>query len=101
MIQGNPVERVEADRMFEIRRIEIEDVVRALGRNGIDERCGEIAVRIEEPEAAARVQVREHERKEQGALPGAGLAENVDVTAAIAQRERDRSGKVQSSRCGP
>ena len=56
LIEGYVVQRIEADRMREVRGVEIDDaVLDAPGGRGIGDRRCQIAVRVQERKAVAPV----------------------------------------------
>ena len=57
------VERIEAGRMREVGRIEVDAIGNAMSRQNVDEISCEIAVRIEQGEAATGAGVGQHERQ--------------------------------------
>ena len=85
------VEQIEADRKFEISGVEIQYVVGAMWRHAVDHGLREIAMRIEQREAAAGREILLDHGKEERRLAGAGLADHVHVPTAIVECERDRS----------
>lgn len=80
-------DRIEADREGEVGRVEVDDVVGAPSRHAVGHRLGEITVRIEQREAVPSGEVGHHEIEEQRRLAGAGLADEIDVAAAIGVTE--------------
>ena len=99
LIEGDIVQRIEADRMREVGRIEIDHaVLDAPGRRGIGDRRRQVAVRVQEREAMTAHEIGEHQVVEQGGLAGAGLADDVEVPAQVAAREHDRRIQFEPDR---
>ena len=76
-------EGIEADRPFEIGRVDVDEiVVRACG-DMVERSPGEVAMRIEQGEACARREILADEIEQQRALARAGLPDDVKMAAAL------------------
>ena len=76
-------EDVEADRMSEVGGVEVADVIDARAGDAVEEALGEVAVRVEEGNPLAGLDVLQDQVLEEGRLAGAGLADGVEVLPAI------------------
>ena len=56
----------------------------------------QIAVRVEQREASAGVQIAQHQIVQQGGFTGAGLADDVGMSAQIAARQRYRCIEIET-----
>ena len=87
-------EGIEAERMLEIGGVEIDAIGDALARYRVDYGGGEVAVRIEQSQAAIGMQIGQKEGEKQRRLAGAGFADDVEMSAAIILVERD--GRIEA-----
>jgi hypothetical protein len=81
-IGSHVLKQIEADRIIAVGGIEVDAVVDAFFRHGVENGFRQIAVRIEKRESATGVQVLLHEG-EQRRLARPGLANDVQVAAPI------------------
>jgi hypothetical protein len=80
-------EGIEADRPFDIGRVDLNQVVASASRDLRQHRFREVAVRIEKGEAFAGKDVLPDEVEEERALAGAGLPDDVQMSAAFLEIE--------------
>ena len=73
----------------EIGRIDVDEVVGAGAGHASEHGFGEIAMRVEECDALAGGEVLLDEVEEERALAGAGLADDVEMAAALVGVEHD------------
>jgi hypothetical protein len=83
-------EGIEADRPIEIGGIDVDQVIGPRAGDMVKRGPSEVAVGIEESEAFAGGEVLADQVEEKRALAGAGLADDVEVAAALVWCEHDR-----------
>jgi hypothetical protein len=76
-LPGNGFEKIEADRVIPIGRIEIDDIVGTPGRNMVKEVLGKIAMRIDDADPAAGLEVLDDEILQERGLARPCLSEAV------------------------
>ena len=76
-------ENIETDRIINIRRVKVDDIVDAVRGNAFDHVFGKVAVRIDDPHAMAGVNVGHHHVLDHCRLAHAGFSDNVNVPAAV------------------
>ena len=76
-------QKVPPDRVLEIRRVEVDDVLRPSPWDELKQLRGEVAVRVDEANAMAGVDVLHQKVPKKRGLAGAGFADHVDVVAAV------------------
>jgi hypothetical protein len=81
------LQRVPADRIREVGRVEVDHVVDAVAWCGISDRHRLVAMRIDKGKAAARGEVGAHQVVQQRRFSGAGAADDFDVPAALLRRQ--------------
>lgn len=74
--------RIEADRPLGIGRIDIDEIFWCARGNVREHRFGQIAMRIEQVKALAGNQVLPDQVEKQRAFPGAGLADEIEMSTA-------------------
>lgn len=77
------MEQVETDRMLEVGRVEVDDILDAARGNFIEQVDREVPVRIDQTGAPSGVDVLEEKVAKQGRFACAGLADGVGVLPAI------------------
>ena len=82
-------ERIEADRSLDVGRVYVDEVSGAGFGNMRKHVFRKIAVRIEQCEALAGHEVLADQVEKKGALAGAGLPDDVEVSAALLGIEHD------------
>ena len=85
----HPRQRIKADRPLDVGGVDVDEIVGTGAGDVIERGFGEVAVRIEQRNTFAGREVLGDEVKEQRALAGAGLADDVEVPAAIVGTEHD------------
>ena len=85
-----PGQDVEADRMGEVGRIEVAEIVGAPGRDAIEQRLGQIAVGVEQRCPLPRLDVLQDHRLEQRRLAGAALPQRVEMLAPVGAADAER-----------
>ena len=83
-------QEIEADRRERDRRIELNEVVAASGRQERDRGFGQISVRIEQRDAATGGEVLGNQIEEQGRFAGAGLPDDIEVARSRGRGEGHR-----------
>ena len=81
---------IEADRPLKIGGVEVDEIIRARAGDMREGSFGQVAMRIEERQALAGDKVLPNQIEQEGALAGAGLADDVKMTAAFLRIEHDR-----------
>ena len=77
--ERNRCERIESDRLCGVADIEIAHVVRAAARDAVDDALGEVAVRVDDRDALARLDIGHRDIEEGRRLPRPALPDDVDV----------------------
>ena len=80
---------VEADRVLGLAGVEVAHLVDARARDGVENILGEVAVRVDDGDSLARIDVAHGEVEEERALARAGFADDPDVALALLAREDD------------
>ena len=93
----DPCRGIEADGMLGLARVEVAHVVDARARDGVENVHGEVAVRVDDGDALARIDVAHGEIEKERALAGAGFADDVDVALALLAR-KDNAAAVRGRR---
>lgn len=92
-VRVNGGEGIEADGMRQVGGVEIDHVVGAPTRYDVRDRHGQVAMRIQQGKAVTAVEIGQHHVGEQRRLPRPGLADQVQVAAAIAVRQQRRQSR--------
>jgi hypothetical protein len=87
---GNALEEVQANSHVGVGWMEIDHVIRAPAGNVIEEIDGEIAMRIDDPDAMSSFNVLEDEVPEERRLARAGLSEHVQMLTAVGRGKAER-----------
>jgi hypothetical protein len=82
-------EGVEADRAFDVGRVYVDEVIRPRSRDVRKDGFRKIAMRIEQRDALPSLEILPDEVEKDGALAGAGLADDVKMAAAFVEVEHD------------
>lgn len=82
-------EGIEADRTFEVVRVDVHQVVRPGARNVFERGLSEVAMRIKESKPLPGREVLANEVQEKGALAGSGLPNDVEVPPSLLLVEHD------------
>src|SRR5205807_879594 len=82
-------ERIKANRIVGVGDIEVAHLMRPARRQGINNGLRQVAMRIEDGDPVAGINIVHGEIEENGALAGPGLADNKHVALALFGRERD------------
>ena len=93
----DPGRRIEADRILGLAGVEVAHVIDARARDGVENVLGEVAVRIDDGDALARVDVAHGEIEQERAFARAGFADDVDVALALLAREDNTARRARSS----
>ena len=72
-------QEIQTDGMLQVRRIEVNQIVGAPGRNVVQEFIGQIAVRIDEPDPVTGGDLLDDQIAEQCAFADTGFAKGVKV----------------------
>ena len=86
--RGTRAKRVEADRIVRVGHIEVAHLVCPLGRDGIDNRFRQVAVRVDDGDPFPADDVVHGQVEQDGAFARAGFADNIEVALALLARER-------------
>src|SRR3989344_7593541 len=76
-------ENIKADRKIRINRIKIDDVIKAVLRNGGQQVARKLTMRIYDRDTAAGLYVLDREIAQQRRLAGSGLSYHVHVLEAV------------------
>lgn len=87
---------VHADPPLEVAGVPVDDLARPSGRDHVEDLLGQVAMGIEEPHAAAGIEILEDEIPEKGALAESCLPDDVEVARPIFGCEKHKPG-VQGS----
>ena len=82
---------IEADRPLRLARVEIAHVVDARARDGVEDVVREVAVRIDDGDALAGIDVAHGEIEEERRFAAARFADDVDVALALLARKDNAS----------
>jgi len=83
-------EQVKPDREVNVARIEIYQMVSALGRYVIQQFLGQIAVRVNQSNTMPKFDVLQNQIAQQSSLTRTGLSDDVDVLALVNGRYAKR-----------
>ena len=90
-VRVRPLQGIEGDRALQVGRVYVHHVVRARGRHQAEDRIGQMAQRVDQPDAPAGGQVLGDEVLDDGRLAGTGLAEDVEVSPASSRRSMSKA----------
>ena len=90
LFRGHRPKQVDADGIFVIRRVEIDEVFTALGWNGVQQVVCQIAVRVNHPHATTGGNVLNDQIAKEGRLARSRLADNIGMVPPIVRRESER-----------
>src|SRR5580700_6685210 len=79
----DPGRGIEADRIFGLAGVEVAHIINALAGDGVEDVCGEIAVRVDDRHSLPCADVVHGEIEQERALARTGLADNPDVALAL------------------
>ena len=85
-------QQVEPDRILEVGRIEIDDVLNAMRRDVIENLFREITMRIDQPRALATVDVLEEEVSKKRGLAETRLADDIRMLPSIDSAHAEQPG---------
>src|SRR3989338_5759729 len=83
LLRTNCFKNIKTDWIINIRRIEIDHIIDAMGRNIIDNLLSKVPVRIHEPNIMTSVNIVQHPIFEYGSLSHPCLPHNIHVPAPI------------------
>ena len=92
-------EGIEADRPLKVGGVEVDEIIRARAGDMRERGFGEVAMRIEESQALAGDEVLPDQIEQEGAFAGAGLADDVEMTAAFLRIEHDQFARRAGTDC--
>jgi len=78
---------IEADRVLHVGHIEVAHLVCSLRWDGVDDRLGKVAVRVDDRNSLPRHDVVHGQVEQDGAFARAGLADDIQVPLAFLARE--------------
>ena len=81
---------IEADGMAHVRRVEIEHIAGAVARDAVDDLFRQIAMRVDQGNAAPRQNVLQDAGLEESCLPRTRLPDDINVAAAVFLRQRQK-----------
>ena len=96
-LRRDPGRRIEADGILRLAGVEVAHLIDARARDGVEDVLGEVAVRIDDGDAFACINVAHCEVEEKRALARAGFADDPDVALTLLAREDDRDCRLRRS----
>ena len=95
----DPGRRIEADGILRLAGVEVAHLVDARVWDRVEDVLGEVAVRIDDGDAFARINVAHGEVEEKRALARAGFADDPNVALTLLTREDDRTAVCGGRYC--
>ena len=90
MVFGQTCQEIETNRVRQVRRVEVNEIIAAAARQQSDGGLGQIAMWIEKRDAPTRCEILGEQVEQQCRFAGSRLADNVDMVRACGRGEGER-----------